>query len=143
MLYAFWVSGKILSDDMTMDDWKSWSKKEQLQLCEYMTSSQRIKPGDPGDLRRFKQDLIACTLGECAPNLWATTSFNDPNIWDLHRPEILPYKEVVKPIRRVKTQANPSSFAFIESQMMSGGYEDSGSVPKGDIYSRDDMIIYV
>ena len=49
--------------------------------------------GDPADLQKFKKTLTSCTLSRGTPTQYTTTSWNDPNVWDLHRPQILPYKD--------------------------------------------------
>ena len=76
------------------------------------------KPGDPADLRNFKKTITSCTLSHGTPTDYVTTSWNDPNVWDLHRPQILPYKETSTPARLTPRKQNTRPIANIDEKQM-------------------------
>lgn len=80
-------------EGITNAEFKNWPKTELLKFHQYVTSNMECKPGDLADLRNFKKTITSCTLAHGTPTDYVTTSWNDPNVWDLHRPQILPYKE--------------------------------------------------
>ena len=81
------------NDNITNAEFRKWPKEELTKFHTYVASNLECKPGDPADLQKFKKTLISCTLAHGTPTDYVTTSWNDPNVWDLHRPEILPYPE--------------------------------------------------
>ena len=89
--FPLWKEG------ITNAEFKKWPKAELLKFHEFVTSNMECKPGDPADLRNFKKTITSCTLAHGTPTDYITTSWDDPNVWDLHRPQILPYKEILTP----------------------------------------------
>lgn len=71
------------------------------------------KPGDPADLRNFKQTMISCTLTHGSPTEYTTTSWNDPNAWDVHRPQILPYREYPMKEQRVRVFSTSHTYFIL------------------------------
>ena len=81
------------NNDITNAEFRKWAKEDLIKFHTFVASRLQCKPGDPADLQRFKKTLTSCTLAHGTPTHYVTTSWNDPNVWDLHRSEILPYPQ--------------------------------------------------
>ncbi len=127
--------------DITNAEFKTWPKKELLKFHQYVTSNLECKPGDPADLKKFKQTLISVTLAGFTPTDYTTTSWNDPNVWDLHRHEILPYKPPTNPAATPPTMSNIESQrhrrTIDESKMTSGQPEITNANSKRLEYPKE------
>ena len=114
-------------DNLTSAEFKKWPKAELIKFHTFVASNLESKPGDPADLQKFKKTLISCTLAHGTPTHYVTTSWNDRSVWDLHRPQILPYQEDTTQStssgQRHQLYSAASQFTVDEDQMKSSGPE--------------------
>ena len=110
------------NDDITNEEFRQWPKKDLIVFHTFVASHLQRKPGDPADLLKFKKTLTSCTLAHGTPTHYFTTSWNDPNVWDLHRSEILPYPEdqISRSVNNRKPPAisNSSRYQLHENEIM-------------------------
>mgnify|MGYP003722809857 CR=1 FL=1 len=97
-LYSTYILEKsifhyLFNGTQTAADFAAWPKKRKREFGKYVTAKILSMPGDPAYLARFKKQLQSVILGDGSPTDWATWSYNDINLDDLHRKEIFPYDE--------------------------------------------------
>ena len=124
-------------EGITNAEFKKWPKAELLKFHEFVTSNMECKPGDPADLRNFKKTITSCTLAHGTPTDYVTTSWNDPNVLDLHRPQILPYKE--NPIAARMTPRKKKYKTDCQYQREANGKQNTRTMraPTAELYSRE------
>ena len=129
-------------EGITNAEFKKWPKKELVKFSNFVTSNLECKPGDPADLQKYKKTVTSCTLSRGTPTDYTTTSWNDPNVWDLHRPEILPYREDTAEDRHPMNDEIPamrsteSTYILKENEMTSGEPEQ---IDKSEANRRDQI----